>query len=142
MSSFRLAKSLARPVASNATLFICDVQERFRPLIHNMETVIAKTEYLNKVCNKLDIPCFITEQYPKALGVTVPDITKFPTTKVYPKMKFSMVNPEVKAEFLAERKQVILVGIESHVCVLQTAFDLLEEDIQVFLVCDAVSSQR
>lgn len=162
MSNFRIAKNLLRPVANNTTLFICDVQDRFRPLIHNMETVIHKSEHLNKVCNKLDIPCLITEQYRKAFGATVPEITRFPNTKILEKTKFSMVSDQVKAEFLAHRKQVcdwsvskyhlknnffifcqvILVGIEAHVCVLQTCFDLLEEDIQVFLVTDAASSQR
>lgn len=106
MSAFRVAKNLARPIPGNTSLFICDIQDRFRPLIHKMETVIHKAEHLNKVCNKLDIPCVITEQYRKAFGATVPEITRFPTTKIYEKTKFSMVSPEIRSEFLTSRKQV------------------------------------
>ena len=59
------------------------------------------------------------------------------------KKQFSMMTEEVKAHFMSlEKSQVILCGIESHVCVLQTAMDLIDSGVEVFLVCDAVSSQR
>lgn len=139
---FTTSRSLRRANPQNISLFICDIQEVFRPLIYNYNAVIQNTEYLNKVCNLLNIPAVITEQYPRAFGSTVPEITRYESTKVYAKTQFSMVIPEIRSEILSDRKQVILCGIESHVCVQQTTLDLLAEDHDVFLVCDAVSSQR
>lgn len=136
-------RQLARllPSSQSSALLICDIQERFRPLTFNMRTVIDKAELLNRVCNVLEIPAIISEQNPRALGTTVPEITKFPTTFTYEKSKFSMYTDELATQ-LDSKRQVILVGIEAHVCVLQTALDLLAQDVDVFVVCDAVSSQR
>lgn len=139
MATRPLARLL--PSIQSSALLICDIQERFRPLIFNMRTVIDKAELLNRVCNVLEVPSIISEQNPRALGATVPEITKFPTTFTYEKSKFSMYTDELAAQ-LDSKRQVILVGIETHVCVLQTALDLLAQDIDVFVVCDAVSSQR
>jgi len=109
MASFRSApRSLARPVIEKSTLLICDIQEKFRTLIHNMPTVIHKSEYLNYVCHVLGVPCVITEQYPKALGATVSEITRYSNTKIFAKTQFSMIIPEISAEFLTHRKQVYL----------------------------------
>ena len=98
--------ALKRANAENTTLFLCDLQELFRPLIFNMPAVIHNSELLNSVCNILNIPTIITEQYPKAMGKTVPDITVHPHTKVFPKTFFSMMIPELKAELSPTRKQV------------------------------------
>lgn len=139
MATRPLARLL--PSVQSSALLICDIQERFRPLIFNMRTVIDKAELLNRICNVLEIPAIISEQNPRALGTTVPEITKFPTTFTYEKSKFSMYTDELATQ-LDSKRQVILVGIETHVCVLQTALDLLAQDLDVFVVCDAVSSQR
>lgn len=136
------SRSLTRILPSEkSALLICDIQERFRPLIHKMDTVIHKTELLNRACQTLDIPCFISEQNPRALGITVPEITRYPATFVYEKSKFSMYTDELR-DRLTATNQIILVGIETHVCIFQTAMDLLAEDRKVFVVCDAASSQR
>lgn len=97
-----------RPLISSSTLFICDVQERFRPLIYNMNTVIRRTELINNVCNILQIPIVISEQYPKAMGATVPEITRHINSYTFDKMKFSMINDDITSRLLAaDRKQVI-----------------------------------
>jgi isochorismate hydrolase len=129
---------------SRAALFVCDIQDRFRPLIHRSETVIHKSALLCKAAKAMQIPCVVTEQYPKALGHTVPDLgIDLTTTKVFEKKQFSMMTPEVWENFRAmNRNQAILCGIEAHVCITQTALDLMQEGIEVFLIADAVSSQR
>lgn len=106
MASALLNRSLSRPLVGKSTLFICDVQEVFRPRIFNMPTVIQKTELVNNVCNIMGIPAVITEHYTKAFGHTVPEITKYPGTKVFAKTRFSMLIPELKNECLTEKKQV------------------------------------
>ena len=108
----RLASNaLKRANIEASTLFICDVQEVFRPYIHNMPSVIHNSEFLNTVCNVLNIPTVITEHYAKAFGKTVSEITVHPTTKVYQKTFFSMMTPELKADLPATRNQVrILVS--------------------------------
>jgi len=97
----------------------------------------------------MGIPKIVSEQYPQALGVTVPELTSFlPNDKpddyyIYPKKKFSMLVPECLSKLeVYNRKQVLLCGIEAHVCVSQTALDLLENGYEVHVICDAVSSQR
>ena len=99
------------------------------------------SNFMYKVSKLLSIPCFTTEQYSKVFGPTVADLQI--DTPVFQKRMFSMLTEEVRGAFVqSERQSVILVGIEAHVCVLQTAMDLIEDDKDVFVICDAVSSQR
>ncbi len=104
--------TINRIVGTNAHFMICDIQERFRPLIHQMDPVINKSILLNKACNVLQIPTLITEQYPKVFGNTVPEIEQFPGTKVFAKKQFSMISPEI-ATILRDsgRNQVTLYAI-------------------------------
>jgi len=98
---------------------------------------------LNNVCKELSIPVIATEQNPSRLGATVPELVL--DAPAFAKTKFSMYTEEVSGALTAlgsERKSVLLVGIEAHVCVLQTVLDLLENNYDVCVVCDAVSSQR
>eukprot|EP00339_Tiarina_fusa_P028145 CAMPEP_0117021180 /NCGR_PEP_ID=MMETSP0472-20121206/16006_1 /TAXON_ID=693140 ORGANISM="Tiarina fusus, Strain LIS" /NCGR_SAMPLE_ID=MMETSP0472 /ASSEMBLY_ACC=CAM_ASM_000603 /LENGTH=149 /DNA_ID=CAMNT_0004726583 /DNA_START=160 /DNA_END=609 /DNA_ORIENTATION=+ len=93
----------------------------------------------------MNIPIVVTEQYPKAFGRTVEEL-KVPETKdniaVFAKTKFSMCTDEVKEhlEKISGIEQVILCGIETHVCVQQTTLDLLQQGIGVHLIADGVSS--
>eukprot|EP00607_Mallomonas_marina_P004161 CAMPEP_0182425894 /NCGR_PEP_ID=MMETSP1167-20130531/12386_1 /TAXON_ID=2988 /ORGANISM="Mallomonas Sp, Strain CCMP3275" /LENGTH=200 /DNA_ID=CAMNT_0024606961 /DNA_START=91 /DNA_END=693 /DNA_ORIENTATION=- len=129
--------------AETSALFLCDIQDRFRPLIYRSETIIQKSALLHSVTKLLDIPAFVTEQYPKAFGHTVPDLKVPEGHPIYEKKQFSMIVPELEQAFMATgRNQVILCGIEGHVCVLQTAMGLVSRGIEVHIVCDAVSSQR
>lgn len=96
LKTMALVKGIVSRIAiSNAHLMICDVQERFRPLIHQMDAVINRTLLMSSGCKALDIPCIVTEHYPKIFQATVPEITLAPETKVFEKKLFSMLTPEV-----------------------------------------------
>ncbi len=86
------------------------------------------------------IPLVVSEQYPEKLGHTVLDVTT--ARAVYPKTTFSMINDSFPREMLQTRETFILFGIEAHVCILQTALDLLANQKSVVLVTDAISSSR
>ena len=94
----------------------------------------------------LDIPVIATEQYPQGLGPIEPDITKLlsDNTAVIEKTCFSCATHQGFMEALQEtgRKQVILVGMEAHICILQTAMDLAHQDYSVFAVTDAICSRQ
>ena len=144
---FATAPALGALKAERAVLFVCDVQERFAPLIHRFDAVEHTAKQLVRGCDAMGVPTIVTEQYPKALGHTVEAVKAHltETTPVVEKTLFSMCLPEVNARFDGEwqgRDQVILCGIESHVCVMQTALDLAERGCEVHVVVDGVSSQR
>ena len=133
---------LNRINSSNSVLFVCDVQQKFRSLIHKSETLIRKCNMLTETSKILNIPILVTEQYPKALGATVPEIN-INGGLLFEKKLFSMLTPEVITAFNDLKKSnVILCGIEAHVCVLQTALDLIDAGIDVHIVSDAISSQK
>lgn len=91
----------------------------------------------------LNIPIVITEQYPRGLGRLVPEL-QFTGSQIYEKTKFSMWTEEIQELPHLKQKDtpIILCGIETHVCVQQTALDLLAEGFHVHIVADAVSSSR
>ena len=137
---------------SRALLLVCDVQERFRTLIWRSESVIHRSALLCNACRILEIPIIVTEQNPKAFGPTVSELreTLKPDEPLFfSKKMFSMLTPELISKWkdtkdFEGRDQVILVGIEAHVCVLQTVLDLIDQQpsVKLFVVSDAVSSQR
>ena len=137
---------------SRALLLVCDVQERFRTLIWRSESVIHRSALLCNACRILEIPIIVTEQNPKAFGPTVSEIRetfKPEEPLFFSKKMFSMLTPELISKWkdtkaFEGRDQVILVGIEAHVCVLQTVLDLIDQQpsVNLFVVSDAVSSQR
>ncbi|GKY93501.1 hypothetical protein MPSEU_000317500 [Mayamaea pseudoterrestris] len=141
------ARSIGKLHPSKTCLLLCDMQERFRPLIHHGETVIRTTQYMTSVAKALDIPIVITQQYTKVFGETLPDCFANPddlkSTPMFEKKKFSMLTDEVQAHLQnLDRQSYIIVGIEAHVCVQQTCLDLLEQGKHVHLILDAVSSQQ
>lgn len=144
----RKASAMARCDDENAILFVCDLQERFADLVYEFETVRNASSYLISVAATLEIPIVVTEQYPDRLGKTVPEISEvLPSAEdarcaVVEKTRFSMVVDDNPFRSFSGRRSVILCGIETHVCVMQTTLDLLEEGYDVFIVRDAVSSQR
>ena len=142
-------RNIGKLVPTNTVMMLCDIQERFRPLIYNSDTVVQTAKLMTQVSMKLDIPCIVTEQYPKAFGSTCidcfEDVDAFIQTNGQPiaKKMFSMMVPEVRQKLsgLTERKSVLLFGVEAHVCVQQTALDLIEEGYDVHVVLDGTSSQ-
>ncbi len=128
---------------NNICFLIIDVQERFIPVIDNINQVISNINILTKVSQILDFPLIVTEQYPKGLGNTTRKITLPKNTKIIEKLSFSCYgSPEFK-NFLKESKidTLIISGIETHVCVLQTVLDAIKNDVQVHLITDAISSR-
>lgn len=132
-------------VPATTAFLCCDIQERFRPIIHNMETVISQSNFLVKTANVLDIPVIVTEHYPKAFGKTVPDVLNTTPPSTFPtfeKKLFSMMTAEVQEHIEPMKKQsFVLFGLETHVCVQQTALDLISQGHNVHIIVDAVSSQ-
>jgi nicotinamidase-related amidase len=122
-----------------------DLQEKFRPVIAGMEDVIRRAEALVRGAVRLGIPVLATEQYPKALGPTAPELKQWlPADQEYlPKLCFSSLGCEPLAKALkdCERRQVVMTGIETHVCVMQTGLELLAAGYAVYVVADAVSSR-
>eukprot|EP00815_Leptocylindrus_aporus_P006986 CAMPEP_0116054440 /NCGR_PEP_ID=MMETSP0322-20121206/2800_1 /TAXON_ID=163516 /ORGANISM="Leptocylindrus danicus var. apora, Strain B651" /LENGTH=207 /DNA_ID=CAMNT_0003537827 /DNA_START=33 /DNA_END=656 /DNA_ORIENTATION=+ len=150
MSVIPAMKSSVGKLAQSSTCFmLCDIQERFMPRIHNSKTVLHTAKLLTQVSDVLDIPCVVTEQYPKAFGVTAEacfeNKTDFLERKGLPveKKKFSMIvnDVEEKLKGWTDVKSIVLFGVEAHICVQQTALDLLERDYDVHVVVDATSSQ-
>ncbi|MEO9166782.1 MAG: hydrolase [Aestuariivirga sp.] len=131
--------------AARSCLLMVDMQERLLPAIHGFERVIENCGLLLQVAEKLDLPLIVTEQYPKGLGPTVPELESKNAT-IFEKLSFSGLRDEkIRAHFKTLEdsgfKQVIMCGVEAHVCVLQTALDLKLAGFEVFVVADACSSR-
>ncbi|KAF8073015.1 isoc2 [Scenedesmus sp. PABB004] len=140
------AKGLGKLQQRSTALFVCDLQERFRPVISGFPAVVDTARRMIRGANVLGLPIITTEQYPKALGSTVQELKDVmqPGSPLLAKTRFSMVTPEV-SQLLKQKpsiSQVLLCGIETHVCVLQTTLDLLEGGYEVHILVDGVSSQR
>ncbi len=130
---------------NDTTLVIIDIQQKLLPAMNNPERVCKNAGILAAAANILKLPTIITEQYPKGLGNTIEEISAHLTdAAVIEKSSFSCARNE---DFLSalkknSRHQVLICGIEAHVCVLQTAFDLSVLGYQVHLAADAVSSRN
>ncbi|CAG7848354.1 Isochorismatase domain-containing protein 1 [Serendipita indica DSM 11827] len=140
-----MAATIGKKVLSRPAFFVCDIQDRFRNAIHQFPAVVATSRRMLAYANMFNIPVFVTEQNPKALGSTVSEmeLEKLGALHVgtWPKTKFSMYIPEVQAKLHEHGIQsVVIFGIESHVCVLQTVLELLSSGYSVHVVADAVSS--
>lgn len=125
-------------------LLVVDFQERLVPAIHHGAAVVAEAARLIAAARALEVPVLATEQYPRGLGRTVPELAEA-LDGVCPREKtvFSACGAEGLVAELEERsiEDVVLCGIETHVCVCQTALDLLDQGRRVFVAADAVSSR-
>lgn len=128
----------------HSALLLIDVQQKLMPFIDQAEKVLARCQWTLQLAQALKIPILISEQYPKGLGTTLPELAVFSDQEAIPKLSFSSWREPLFKEKLhgCNKKQLILIGIETHVCVLQTALDLIQEDYQVFVVSDAVGSRE
>ncbi|XP_062538526.1 isochorismatase domain-containing protein 1 [Armigeres subalbatus] len=128
------------------TLFLlCDVQDKFRPGIKLFDEVVKNASKLILAGKALDVPLIVTEQFPEKLGHTVQDLDIKHAKGVYPKTRFSMLIPEVqekiKGLFPDKLESVVLFGLETHVCIEQTAMDLLSSGYDVHIVADCAVSR-
>ena len=132
---------------NNSVLVIVDVQTKLAAAMpaDELKNVLRTSNILLRAATTLEIPVLATEQYPQGLGSTHPDIkSQFPDNLVtVSKTCFSGSDSEVFLESLSEtgRKQVVLVGMEAHICVLQTAMGLRDHGYQVFVPGDGVCSR-
>lgn len=132
--------------ASKASLLVIDIQERLLPAMAEADRVVARTNILMTAARELSLPVTISEQYPKGLGRTVPQLATNDAA-VFEKLTFSCWRDEVmKRHFITlhegGRPLVVVAGIEAHVCVLQTCIDLSAAGFGVFAVTDAMSSRK
>ncbi len=127
----------------SSALLVVDIQERLFRVMQNYEALLENVLKLIKGMKILNIPIFYTEQYPKGLGSTVQLIKEELNGDAIQKLSFSCGGAENLFEELKHQKikQVIVVGIESHVCVQQTVLDLIANGFQVHLPVNAVSSR-
>jgi len=127
--------------AADTALLVVDVQEKLFHMTIRHEAVERDILFLLDVAAVLNLPIITTEQYPKGLGGTIPTIATKLTGPRYDKLTFSCCGNRDVVEFFHReaRPKIIVVGIETHVCVQQTCLDLLNENFRVFLPVDAVS---
>ena len=126
-------------------LLTIDMQEKLVPAMHESDRLVQSCRTLLYAAGQADVPVLVSEQYPQGLGATVPELREAAgAAPCMPKMEFSCArNTAISARLEQNRrKQIVLCGVEAHVCVLQTALDLRSSGLDVFVVLDAVSSRR
>lgn len=131
--------------AENSLLLLIDLQSKLAPAIQHNTEVEQHCRWLLEVARELAIPVLATEQYPQGLGVTVPSLlTLLKSEEILEKIHFSAYRESHVQAALADsgRRQIVLCGTETHVCVLQTALDLISAGCQVFVVAEACGSRR
>ncbi len=127
-----------------AVLFIIDVQESFRKVLRDFAELTRNISVLIEAMKILNVPIVVTEQYPRGLGHTVEELTAMlPPHQIFEKNCFSSAAIPELLDWLKQsgKRQIILSGIETHVCVNQTAHDLLYHGYDVHLISDAVTSR-
>jgi nicotinamidase-related amidase len=149
--------------AEESQLVLVDYQQRLMPSIHEAEAVLANAVRLAKIAQLLQVPLWATEENPEGLGATVPPLQALVAGRVVAKTAFDATSellprlrPPAKAQGgnarslpkhlqkavpAAARESIVLAGCEAHVCLLQTALGLLEEEVEVWVVTDACSSR-
>lgn len=127
----------------DTVLFVIDIQERLAPVMKYKDQVINNNKILLAAAKEMNFPVIATEQYPKGLGRTVPElIDSIDEEKIYAKNSFTAYTDEVEESLKSlGKKKVLLTGMETHVCVFQTARDLISAGYEVYLVKDAVASR-
>ena len=128
----------------DSLFLIIDIQEKLVNMLENKD-IVKNAFVISKACNELEIPVIITEQYPKGLGSTLNEIKETAHKAVYfEKTDFSAIkNAEIKSGIENfNRKQIIICGIEAHICVLQTAEELINCGYEVYLLKDCSASRR
>ncbi|MGL5955216.1 MAG: isochorismatase family protein [Brevinema sp.] len=134
-----------RILLENTSLLVVDIQEKFVPHIYEYHTMLRNCLILIESCKLLKIPIALSEQNSAKLGHTVPEIkTLLPKQEHLEKIEFSCYDAPTYQQWLKEhpQKNIILCGIESHICILQTAIDLKEAGYTSIVIWDAISSRK
>ena len=131
--------------AGLSQLILIDLQTRLLSAMPQeaMQTVIRNCGILAQAAEMLEVPVIVSEQYPKGLGNTAPELLAFlPNIKPVEKLTFScMAEPKFSRQLTRDHSQVVIAGMEAHICVLQTALDL-QNSKQVFVAEDAIISRN
>ena len=133
---------------TNSSLLLIDVQKKLFPKIYDSKPLENTILECLEVFYTLDIPIFFSEQYPKGLGSTVDNVLEKLTSynaHKFEKTSFSCFPTSlqhINESQLLRSRQVILIGIETHICVLQTAMDLKDKGYEVFVIFEAVGSRK
>jgi len=141
------AEMARRPLeAEQCALIVVDMQEKLLPPIWEKERLVRNVQLLIRLAGILKIPAVVTTQYAKGLGSTVPDIASLlPDTPSIDKLMFSCFGSDVFCSLLkrlpGQRTTVLLCGMETHICVMQTALGALRDGYLVHVASDAVSSR-
>src|SRR6266436_1992076 len=141
------AEMARRPlVANQCALIVVDMQEKLLPPIWERERLVRNVQLLIRLAGILKIPAMVTTQYAKGLGKTVPEIASLlPDTQPIDKLMFSCFGSDVFCSLLkrlpGQRTTILLSGMETHICVMQTGLGALREGYLVHVAADAVSSR-
>lgn len=127
----------------DSLLLVVDYQEKLVPIIDDNQSLLEQTVKLLEGCQVLDIPMVVTQQYTKRLGMSLPEIRQY-ESNYYDKITFSCYGDSVIRKTLESsgKNTIIVCGVESHICVLQTVLDLLEDGYEVVLVADCIGSRK
>jgi Amidases related to nicotinamidase len=128
---------------ADTALLIVDVQEAFRSAVDDFSLIASRIATAARAFQILELPIIVTEQYPKGLGRTAEEIQLSLPANVEPieKTMFSAGREAGVIQALKEKKQIVLCGLETHICLNQTAHDLLDQGFEVHLLTDCVSSR-
>ncbi len=131
------------PNRQQTALLVIDVQERLMPVIYEQEKITANVNKLLRGAEILGLETIVTEQYPKGLGNTCKEVELGEGKTILEKVCFSCMKSEPLADQLklTNKKTLIICGVESHICVLKTTLDALQQGFEVHVVADAVSSR-
>jgi len=141
------AEIARRPLeAENCALLVIDIQEKLLPPIHERERLVRNSQLLIRLAKILHMPVIASTQYAKGLGNTVPDVASLlPNGDVVDKVQFSCFGSDVFCSLVknlpGQRNTMLLCGMETHICVMQTALAALRNGYLVHVASDAVSSR-
>ena len=129
----------------NTFLAVIDIQGKLAGLVHDHEKVVTNIQYFIRACESFPLPILWSEQAPNKIGETVDSVKAllYPMIKPIHKRSFSCYGSSEYVEHLKQvnRRQILVTGIETHVCVYQTAHDLQQHGFEVFVVADATSAR-
>jgi isochorismate hydrolase len=136
-------RSPNRLQAGRSAMLVIDLQEKFYPHIRGADALVHQIERLIEAAEVLSVPAAATVQYPKGLGPLVESLREaFPTAEEKLDFSAAVCRDSIDRWTSESRDQIVVVGIETHVCVQQTVLDLIAEGLRPFVVADAVAARH
>ena len=130
--------------ADQSLLLIIDIQDRLLPAVCRPDELLKQARWLLEVANHLEVPVLVSEQYPQGLGGTSSTLSELVEPgQLVAKEYFSCADEPACVDAIRQqqRKQIVICGMEAHVCVLQSAIGLLQQGFEVFVAADLISSR-